>query len=428
VKIEALIPAGGFFPQYLKWVERLTDAPGIYHVSSALAVLSAVASPFVKGKFDFVAQDGSMMSSVFPTHLWSLIVGPSGDRKSTAMKFGIAAGAPVIPDISEISGSPEAAFSMVAQKPNVMFYHSEGSTLFSQLQASYWQQGQGFLCDLYDGREYPPYKRTLSGIATKKEPNPQVREITITKPRVTMLIGIAPDLLDQSRKSDWTGGLIGRMLVVYGECARYDETPERDDRQGMMMQTAWLSKLQHDLFDYVRGNGGQEMDIKIRPEALQTYMNWARDLNAATQSRPAKIRPLFRRLPVHVIRVACLYAVSQYHDMITLETMLPAIRLGDYSRRSIERVGDLLADDIIMRNAVRIRDMLSRAPNKRLSVQEISDQLRMSWATIEPAIRTLTTAGRAKIRMDEENAEAKVVQLIVPKAEVGQQPWGTEQQ
>jgi hypothetical protein len=243
-----------------------------------------------------------------------------------------------------------------------------------------------------------------------------------------MLIGIAPDLLDQSRKSDWTGGLIGRMLVVYGECARYDETPERDDRQGMMMQTAWLSKLQHDLFDYVRGNGGQEMDIKIRPEALQTYMNWARDLNAATQSRPAKIRPLFRRLPVHVIRVACLYAVSQYHDMITLETMLPAIRLGDYSRRSIERVGDLLADDIIMRNAVRIRDMLSRAPNKRLSVQEISDQLRMSWATIEPAIRTLTTAGRAKIRMDEENAEAKVVQLIVPKAEVGQQPWGTEQQ
>ena len=418
LKTEDLIPASGFFPAYLTWVRRLTDAPEVYHVVSALSVMSATCGRLAEGRFDVQALDGAWLSSIYPTSLWVLIVGPSGDRKSTAMNYAMAVGsaAKTITDISAISGSPEATFDLVSKKPDVFFYHPEGSTLFSQLQASYWLQGQGFLCDLYDGREDPPYKRILTGQRSKKDPTPKTIEITITRPRVTMLIGIAPDLLDQARKSDWTGGLIGRMLLVYGERSRYDETPPKLDAAGQLAIIQYTQQIQAGLLQYqaaaIQANTPGCLQIGMQREALDAYMVWARDLDAATSARPPKLRALFRRLPLHVMRISALYAISQFHDTVRLESMIPAIRLGEHSRLSIERVGDLLADDPIMRNAVRIRDMLERAPNKVLTVAMISDALRISWAVIEPALRTLEANGRARIRMDSENTQKKWVELL----------------
>ena len=411
MNVNDLVPASGFFPSYLNFVRRLTDAPEPYHIVSAISVMSACCSSLCSGKFEVIAPDGEALFSTFPTNIWSLIVGPSGDRKSTSMGYAVSTAAGLIPCISAISGSPEATFDLVAKKPNTFFYHPEGSTLFSQLQASYWLQGQGFLCDLYDGREDPPYKRILTGKRSKSDPTPQTIEITITRPRVTILIGIAPDLLDQARKSDWTGGLIGRMLLIYGESSRYDETPPREDVVGMLEQAKNLAEIQKALREY-KGN----MHVGIRPEALEAYMNWARDLDGATRNRPSKMRSLFRRLPLHVIRIAALYAISQYHDRILLDSMVPAIRLGEYSRQSIERVGDLLADDLVMRNSTKIRDMLEQAPGGSLSIGRISSELRMSWGNIEPAVKTLQMSGQIKWKLDGENPDKKWIQLT------GQEP------
>jgi hypothetical protein len=373
--------------------------------------MSGACSQFSEGRFEIQLLDGTTVSSTFPTSLWVLIVGPSGDRKSTAMNYAmeVASVSGAIPDVSAISGSPEATFDLVSKKPYVFFYHPEGSTLFAQLQASYWLQGQGFLCDLYDGRDEPPYKRILTGKRSKKDPKPAVMEIVIRRPRITVLIGIAPDLLDQARKSDWTGGLIGRMLLVYGERSRHDETPQRRDPAGLAVLAKYIATVNEGLKSYPGGNG---LKIGMQKEALDAYMVWARDLDAATAMRPPKLRALFRRLPLHVIRVAGLYALSQFHDTVRLESMIPAIRFGEYSRQSIERVGDLLADDPIMRNAVRIRDMLDRAPDRVLSVAAISDGLRLSWAAIEPAVRTLQASGRVKLRIDPDNPDAKWVQMV----------------
>jgi hypothetical protein len=421
-----MVPIAGFFPAYLNWVKRLTDAPEPYHIASALSIMSAACSRLAEGRFEIQALDGTTLASTYPTSLWVLIVGPSGDRKSTAMDYAMSIGSAsgAISDISAISGSPEATFDLVSKRPDIFFYHPEGSTLFAQLQASYWLQGQGFLCDLYDGREDPPYKRILTGQRSKKDPTPKTYEITIVKPRVTILIGIAPDLLDQARKSDWTGGLIGRMLLIYGERTRFDETPPKQDDGGRVLMTQLVQQLQLGLQQFLesaqkaaKATPGTKvptgLQVGMQREALDAYMNWARDLDAMTASRPPKLRALFRRLPLHVMRISALYAISQFHDTVRLESMVPAIRLGEYSRKSIERVGDLLADDPIMRNAVRIRDMLEHAPGNVLTVAMISDALRISWSVIEPALRTLEANGRARIRFDPENTQKKWVELLV---------------
>lgn len=412
MEVQDLVPSTGFFADYMAWVRRLTDAPEGYHVVSGLAILSACVSNYSEGSFVIDIPDGTKLTSTFATHLWVLIVGPSGDRKSTAMNYAVAVAGDIVPFTSAISGSPEATFDLVSQRPDVFFYHPEGSTLFSQLQASYWLQGQGFLCDLYDGRTEPPYKRILTGVRDKKNPVPKVTEITISRPRVSILVGIAPDLLDQARKSDWTGGLIGRMLVVYGERSHYDETPPREDEAGKLLLRKQLESIRHALIQNV-GKNKKIAHIGMDQDALSAYMNWARELDEATANRPPKLRALFRRLPMHIMRAAALYAISQYSDKIRLDSMAPAIRLGEYSRQSIERVGDLLADDPIMRNAVRIKDMLDQSPNGLLSVAQISDELRLSWNAIEPAVKTLSATGRVKLRMEENNPDAKFLQLVV---------------
>jgi hypothetical protein len=410
VQVEDFVPTDGFFPKYLAWVRRLTDAPECYHVVSALGVMSACTSNWTEGQFEVITSDNETLKSVFASNLWVLIVGPSGDRKSTAMNYAVSVGADSIPHSAAISGSPEATFDLVSQRPDVFFYHPEGSTLFAQLQASYWMQGQGFLCDLYDGRSNPPYKRVLTGQRDKKNPSPQTVEIVIRRPRVSILVGIAPDLLDQTRKSDWTGGLIGRMLLVYGERAHYDQTPPREDEVGRLDLQKQIAEIRKSLEEYV--HHGKILRVGMRQDALEAYMSWAQDLDNATSNRPPKLRALFRRLPLHILRVALLYAVSQFHDAILLSSMLPAIRLGEYSKTSIDRVGDLLADDPDMRNAVRIRDMLRSTSNGLLSVAQISDELRLSWKVIDPAVKTLTATGRVKLRMEENNPDAKFLQLI----------------
>lgn len=412
MNVTDLIPKEGFLPAYMDYVTRLTDAPETYHVVSALSVLSGACSRIVEGRFDVQAIDGTVLSSVYPTSLWVLIIGPSGDRKTTAMTYAtqIGSGSGVIEEVGAISGSPEGTFDLVAKIPDIFMYHPEGSTLFGQLQASYWAQGQGFLCDLYDGRDDPPYVRILSAKRTKKDEDADVRKVIIRRPRVTMLIGIAPDLLDQARKSDWTGGLIGRMLLVYGERSRYDETPPKQDPERRAKLEAILGKMKTDLKTFTNGHG---LTVGMTRDALEAYIVWARDLDVATTSRPPKLRSLFRRLPLHVMRIAALYAVSQFKDVVDPSSMIPAIRLGDYSHQSIERVGNLLADDPIMRNAVKIRDMLERTPGNALPVGMISESLRMSWAAIEPAIKTLIVSGKVRQHLDEENIESRWVQLIV---------------
>lgn len=413
---ENLIPSAGFFPQYLAWARRLTDAPETYHLASALGVMSAVVSNQVDGHFDIRMPSGVVLPSIFPTNLWVLLVGPSGDRKSTAMEKAISCGQKVVGTISAISGSPEATFDLVVHKPDIFFYHSEGSTLFSQLQASYWLQGQGLLCDLYDGREDPPYVRMLKGIRSKKNPNPRPVAIVIRRPRISILIGISPDLLDATRRSDWTGGLIGRMLLIYGELVKPDENPPRSDEPGRLELEKYLAKIRVSLEEITRNNGGRGLQVGVRQDAMDVYREWVKSVTRSRKHAPPKIKTLFRRLPIHILRTSALYAVSQFHDTITLESMVPAIRFGDHSMKSIDRVGDLLADDPILRTAIRIRDMLDAEESGVVSVSRISAELRLSWSSISPAIQTLKLTGNAKVYLDAENPDLQWVQRVRPES------------
>lgn len=382
-----LVPSKGFFYDYVQYASALTDAPEIYHVISALAVFSAVTSNYVEIRYPTRAPDGRTLETWSPMHLWFLIVGPSGDRKSTSMNLAVETAKNVIQEqIAGVGSTPESTFDFVGHKPHAFFFYPEGVSLFTMFNASYWQHGQGIFCDLYDGRE--DYVRQLTGTRTKSNPSPDPVEIHVRRPRVSLLTGIAVEHLDNIRRTDWTGGLIGRMALVYDERTRLIDTPGLKDEVGRLKLESQLQKLRNTLTSL-----SKPLQMGAQPAAIDVYSAWSRKLDAKVVERPAKVRSLFNRLPNHILRIAAAYAVSQMYNEIDVNSMMAAIRLGEVIEQSISRVCDLLADDPIQRNAVRVLDIVRRSPTGSVKAADLIDQTRLSYVTLTPAIKSLIAAG-----------------------------------
>lgn len=395
-----MVPPKGFFPRYLRYATELTDAPDPFHIAAALAVHSAVCANFVevyfptkiKGEPGVAADPGDANVRVAwsPIHLWTLIVGPSGDRKGTAIKLALDCGKPLIDDqIVGVSTSPEATFDIVGHHPDAFFVYAEGASLFSMFAASYWQHGQGLFPQLYDGDDM---KKQLAGLRTKKNPHPDPIEINIPRPRVSMLVGVAPSHLDAARSTDWTGGLIGRMILVYGERVKYDPVAGRQNDAEMLALREILKGLRDTLLRQPVGVSR----IGMKAEAGALYMHWARQIDTAMKTKSPKVRSLYNRLPQHILRTAAHYALSQQYGVIDLDSVTAAINFGNYVSESIDRVGEMLTDDRILRNIVKLREFLAIYPTEYVSIREVTKALGMSAHTLKPTIESLQASGELR--------------------------------
>jgi hypothetical protein len=128
----------------VKYASALTDAPESYHIASALAIHSALISKYIEIAFPTRAPDGRTLVSWSPMHLWCIVVGPSGDRKSTALNHAYnIVKEPVEAQRVGVGSTPESTFDHVGHHPDAFFFYPEGASMFSQFNASFSQHGQG---------------------------------------------------------------------------------------------------------------------------------------------------------------------------------------------------------------------------------------------------------------------------------------------
>ncbi len=418
-----MVPAQGFFAEYVRYASSLTDAPEIYHVGAALAVHSAVCANHVEIYFPMSSKidtDGNSQSVIAedvgqrsdgqsvtlawtPSHLWILLVGPSGDaRKSTAVTLATGVAGDLIIDqtAGEIT-SPESTFDWVSHHPDSFFIYSEGAALFSMFNASYWQQGQGLFPKLYDGVDMK--KHLVAGQRSKKNPNPVPIEVTIIRPRVSLLVGVATSHLDAARSTDWTGGLIGRMILLYAERERHDPVPGKTNEAEKRRLHDLLAQEQKFVLEQFAKNGG--MIIGVKASAGKTYMDWSSQIDTLQKTKGPKVRALYNRLPQHVLRVAGHYALSQGHNVIAMPAMQAAIEFGNFCVQSIDRIAELLTDDKILRTAVRLRDFLKSHPAEVVSYRMVMNSLSISEYGLKYAIETLTAAGEIRSFISQKKLE-----------------------
>ncbi len=109
---KALKPQSGFIHDYLSYMEESNDAPLWYHMGAILTVMGTAA-----GRRDLrvVREDGKQ--HYLPMHMWSAIVGNSGERKSAALDPATRLLYQVNPpSILATDGSPEAWHDRLAME------------------------------------------------------------------------------------------------------------------------------------------------------------------------------------------------------------------------------------------------------------------------------------------------------------------------
>lgn len=379
------IPQTGFFPAYLRYAMSVTDAPELYHVGGAIAAFAAAVSG--KARLEFVIENGAVAE--FPLHMWIMLLGKSGGRKSAACERVLKLCDSFIGERGPTGGSPEAFYSWIAKKPVCLFFFTEMAALFGLQQASYWQQGATFFNEVYDGSDF---KRTLMG-AEKGRKGKKLLEIEIPQPRVTLLGCATPSLLDSTtRETDWTGGMIGRMLPFYADRTELNVWPNlripATEEQIRKMVGGVVSAI---------SDGAA---IGLTRGAMRAYDEWMRVLDGTIEDYPERMQAIITRLPQHILRVAGLYALSTMYADVDTDLMMRAITLGDFAKSTIVKLSEMLTPDRVARLVKILRQKLLQSQNYMASVRDLLRDMNVSWKTLEPACKSMGEAGELALVFD----------------------------
>lgn len=233
--VESHIPKKGWITEYVKYARQVTDAPLIYHLGTAISVLSCSIS-----HMDIEIQWSNGTVFVTDTPLWIVNVGYSAHRKSYATRLGVAILAKArskteFPEVLlPVDGSIEAIHDFMAggdelpPNNNVMMFRDEMLSIFQQSRRSYSEGLKSFMLDAHSGMR--------RGRITKAGgPAPR----TIERPRLSVLGTVQPDVLQSEASSyDWRSGWLCRFMFFPG--CRTRHMPPCTDLHKVGQLVRWL--------------------------------------------------------------------------------------------------------------------------------------------------------------------------------------------
>ena len=378
-------PTSGFLYDYLNYALQMTDPPPVYHVGAAIATLSATVARKAMLEIDF--HDGT--TAVQPLHMWIMLLGQSGDRKSTACTRVLELAKDYTTEQGPTGGSPEAFYQWISLNPGGYFFFTEMASLFGLQQASYWQQGATFWNQLYDGDDF---KRSLMG-QEKGKKGKKLLNIEIEAPRVTLLGCATPSLLDATtRETDWTGGLIGRMLPFY---AARDTLKHWANRKNPVNEAKLAAQL-GDLRIAIQNN----IVVGVTAAARAEYEIWQTDVDERRGQFPERMQAIVNRLPIHVLRVAGLYALSTMSSDVDRDLMMRAINLGDMALDTVTQLGKMLTTDRIARLVKTVRTLLQNSPDRTMTKRDLMENLSISWKNLEPVLKSMAEGNELEYYSD----------------------------
>lgn len=201
----------GFLRQYEKAMAEYTDAPTVFHRATAYAVYGALLST---GSTRLRIASGP--EPMWP-NLWMVLVGGSAQsRKTTSIHFGtvvarLADKVIVAPDSFTPEGFAEYLYQLQegfndapkGHGPAALIVLPEMSQFLLEAQRQYAAANKSMLMSMYDAKTF---RRQLAK-----------RTIEVTLPRVSLLGGIAPELLSShTDTADWQGGFMSRTMLIHG--------------------------------------------------------------------------------------------------------------------------------------------------------------------------------------------------------------------
>ena len=364
----AALPKQGWVRNYVIHAVRQNTAPLIYHIGVGLTTL-AVTCPINYG----MHYAGELRANNF-----CLLVGRSGeDRKSSALHVGThilnQAASSLIGDFP---GSPEGLIEQLAEKPTQMIPISEFGKFLSSAQRGYFEPTKTLLADLWDSL---PVQRHRA--------NNKI--IRCDNPRLSIAAACSiPYLEKHTLAEDWTGGFMGRWMVLYGRRERTDPDPT-GDRTNLQYLVDEIKKRS------LIANAGWCMGLDYA--AKQYWADWYMDV--MNRQLPSNIVGIRARAPTIARKVALLYgwdfgpAVHGQPWRMGIDILEPAIEFTELHIKSLEHLSDMIAEHA----DARLRRSVLQAIDSKggvASLGEILSVMKMRKRPVMEVLDALQEEGR----------------------------------
>jgi hypothetical protein len=322
-----LVPIRGWIRDYLAYAIQCTDAPPLYHILAALTLVALAISP------DHVL---NVCGETHPLHLFVMIVGGSGQRKSAAIKRALKVIHPCLtrqginhriwyPEASSIEG----IFDGLMADPHRLMVASEWTDLHGINKATYNQHSQEMFNLIYDAS---PLTRLKVG-----------QQLTIPKPCVSILGASTPGLVRGATSlRDWEAGKLARYLIGYQHKPAECEMPASMEQPNLVtdLQVGYDLLLSSSLAsEFVLSQDAWNM--KVGWEQGEQWRNFRAGL-------PEHLQPSAYRVSEHLYRVAALYQASvdyPHNSVVSEDSMWRAISLVWFCMQSTQEVFGLLTSD-----------------------------------------------------------------------------------
>jgi hypothetical protein len=357
------LPAEGWVRRYVVHAVKQTTSPLLYHIGTGLTVLAATC-PLAYGM---------NYAGVLRANNFCLLVGRSGeDNKSSALNVGKeildAAAASLI---GEYPGSPEGLIESLAVTPSQMVPISEFGRFLAAAQGGYYEPMKTLLADVWDAQ---PIQRVRANNRITRVDNPRLS--------IAAACSI-PYLEKHTLAEDWTGGFMGRWMVLYGQRERIDPDPVGDNTD-----FDWLAEQLR--IRATTPTAGWCMGLT--PAAKQMWNDWFYEVS--NRVLPGNIIGIRARAPTICRKVALLYGWDFGPAMqgdpweIDVDVLQPAIKLVELHIKSLIDLSGIIAEhhDARMRRSViqaiesfggvaNLGEILSVMKTKKRTVTEILDSL-----------------------------------------------------
>ena len=217
------LPSHGFLRSYVEYASTCTDANSAYHIAGALACLSQCVPE----------QYAVPYASPIYGNLYTMIVGGSSkSRKTASINIAQRILREAIPGaIGEVPGSQEGLYEALREHPRQLVVYGEWGEFLAKAEEGYMMPLKTAYTSLWDSI---PIGRALASS----------RKGNIENPRLSLLCGVATDLLERhTEQADWTGGFLARFFTLHAEPEREYSSPPVDDPQRRGEMTRWLTSL-----------------------------------------------------------------------------------------------------------------------------------------------------------------------------------------
>jgi hypothetical protein len=365
----------GIIPDYEECWIQTTDAPRVYHVACAFAVLSTIVERKV-----YLPFGGERL---YP-NLFALLLGPSSFyRKSTtiakakktiAKLFHDDTHGPLLPD----EFSREALLKRLSERAQGLLSYSEFSGALAVFSRDYMLGTKELLADLYDCPD--KYTRVVGA-----------QTFTLHDVHLTILAASQTDwFLEKLKAGDVRGGFLARFSFWPAfEKPNFLAVPDEPDRAVAARLVSALNR--------VRQVSGPAVLEKVQQKRYSAWVEQhERELNGA--SHVGELSPFWSRLSITTLKFAILIQLA--HDQtltISPAALESAIELTDFLKASLRY---LFAEEFAFTEPMRNRQKILRLVRARPGIER-RDLMRAASLLVrdfEQVVSTLSAEERIERR------------------------------